>query len=120
MGFSFLMLALAILPLRLFGEWSDLLCRGSAPLMFLLLVFLLKAMYHYWHHHQKIRSIFLLCLLISGTASALLINSVSLHPAFYGRTEAIKPLLSYQSIYPNFGPDDTLFNHLFRRALPAP
>ena len=111
-----LVIALAVLPLRIFGEWSDLLCRGSAPLMFLLLVFLLQAIRHYWQQQKKFQAIALLCLLIPGSASALLINKVSL--MYYGQTEPVKSLLSHQSIYPNFGPDNTLFNQLFRHSLP--
>jgi len=119
--FACLVFALAILPLRIFGLWSDLLCRGSAPLMFLLLVFFLRAIHYYWHDHQKIRAVILLCLLVPGTATAFLINSVSSRNTYYGQTELVKPLLSYaykDDFYENFGPDDSLFNHLFRRSLP--
>jgi hypothetical protein len=113
-----LVCALAIFPLRIFGEWSDLLCRGSSALMFLLLVFLLRAVHDTWHRSQKMRAALLFCVLLPGMASALLINKVSL--TYYGQTEAVRPLLSHKSIYPNFGPDDSLFNRLFRRALPEP
>ena len=116
--FGALVFALAVFPLRIFGEWSDLLCRGSAPLMFILLIYSLRAVHHYWHARQKMRTVMLLCLFIAGSASALLINSVSL--LYYGQTEPVKTLLSYNSIYPNFGPDDSLFNQLFRRTLPEP
>lgn len=115
--FGALVVALAVLPLKIFGEWSDLLCRGSAPLMFLLLVFLLKAIHYYRHNHRPFHAMALCCLLIPGSASALLINNVSL--MYYGQTEPVKSLLTYQSIYPNFGPDNTLFNKLFRHGLPG-
>jgi hypothetical protein len=114
--FFALLSALLVLPLRIFGEWSDLLCRGSAPLMFVLLVFLLRALHDYWQHQQKIRAGLLACLMLPGTTSALLINHVSI--AYYGQTELVRPLMTYNSIYPNLGPDHSLFNQLFRRALP--
>src|SRR5262249_5369623 len=40
--FYCLLLTLLMLPLRTYGQYNDLLCRGSIPLMFLLLVYLLR------------------------------------------------------------------------------
>jgi len=115
--FACLVFALTILPLRIFGEWSDLLCRGSAPLMFLLLVFILQAIRHYNTHRNKIAVILFGGLFLLGTTSAVMINRISLQR--YGLTQAVNPLLSYSNAYPNLGPDDSPFEHWFRRTLPT-
>jgi hypothetical protein len=120
--FLALVFALLVLPLRIFGTWSDLLCRGSSPLMFLLLVFLLlvfllRGIKTYWQNHQIWHAGLLGSLMLLGTASALLINHVSMN--YYGQTALIRPLTTYTvEIFENMGPDDSLFNHLLRHELP--
>lgn len=113
--FAALLLALVLLPLRIFGEWSDLLCRGSTVLMFLLLVFNLGAIAGDWQSGHRIRSTALVILLVCGSGTALLIQKVSI--ANYGETQPVQSLLDYpeKRIYPNFGPDDSLFNRWLRR-----
>ena len=115
--YGFLIIALLLLPIRLFGEWSDLLCRGSAPLMFLLLFFVLRAIHDYWSQQKFAAAILLFCVLIPGIGSAVTINYLSLK--MYGQGAGVAPLVSYHNAYPNFGPDHSLFEKLFRRSLPA-
>jgi hypothetical protein len=104
-----------LLPCGLFGQWSDLLCRGSAPLMFLLLVFFLQAIHHNWLNHRKTTAIVMLLLWTTGTVSALLqLRSAYQH---YGETQPIQSLILYNNAYPNLGPDNTLFNHYFRKKI---
>jgi hypothetical protein len=114
--FSCLGLTMGLLPLWSFGEWSDLLCRGSAPLMFLLLVFILRAVRHYWSENRRAAAVGLLCLLLPGAGSALLQIRMAL--VNYGRTRPVRSIVTYSHAYPNLGPDDTLFEKLLRRSLP--
>lgn len=114
--FFFLILSLTILPWRTFGEYGDLLCRGSSPLMFLLLIFLLQAIHHYRHSGKKFIAAFMLCLLIPGSLSSIFLNISAL--ANYGRTQPIASIITYPNAYPNLGPDNTLFNRWFRRKIP--
>jgi hypothetical protein len=114
--FFFLIISLIILPWRTFGEWGDLLCRGSSPLMFLLLIFLLQAIHHHWHSGRKNIAALMLCLLIPGSLSSVILNASAL--ANYGRTQPIASIITYPNAYPNLGPDNTLFNRWFRRQIP--
>ena len=116
-GFIALCIALLLLPCGMFGQWSDLLCRGSAPLMFLLLVFLLRAVHYYWENRQWKMITLLVCLFVTGSGSAIMANRVSLQ--HYGETQPVNALASYPNAYPNFGPDGSLFERWFRRKLPA-
>lgn len=111
--FVCLVLALLALPLYIFGEWSDLLCRGSSPLMFLLLVFILKAAASYREQGKPVRAILLICLLIPGMLSAFLTNRMSLQ--HYGETQPVASVITYGNAYPNLGPDDTFFNRYLRQ-----
>jgi hypothetical protein len=111
--FLCLIFILLLLPLKKFGAYSDLLCRGSAPLMFLLLIFILQAINHY----QQKRSLFvlMLCLLLLGSASALL----QLRSAINNYDDRPDPakITDYLYAEENLGPDNTFFNHHFRRRL---
>jgi len=84
--------------------------------MFLLLVFLLRASRQYWHDHRKTRAVFLLCLLIPGMSSSILTNHNSLK--HYGQTQPVASIITYPKgyVYFSLGPDNTLFERLFRRA----
>lgn len=117
--FVCLVLTLMALPLYTFGEWSDLFCRGSSPLMFLLLIFILRAMHHYREQQAPWKAILLLCLLIPGALSAFITNRFYAIP-YYGQTQPVASVISYDNAYPNLGPDNTLFNRFLRRQPPSP
>jgi len=113
--FCGLIASLIILPLRTFGEYGDLLCRGSAPLMFILLTLILQTTRHYWNHNQRISAILILCLLSTGFCSAIIQHYNAI--VFYGKTRPVATLTSYSNAYPNLGPDNTLFEKWLRKPL---
>lgn len=115
--FLCLLLSLVLLPFYLFGDYSDLLCRGSAPLMFLLLIFLLRALSVYWHNKRFLHCGLLACLLFAGTASALLNTRVAI--LNYGQTLPAGSVINHKYAFENLGPDNTAFARWFRKALPA-
>ncbi|MBP8029744.1 MAG: hypothetical protein KAY78_01110 [Pseudomonadales bacterium] len=100
------------LPLKTYGEYNDLLCRGSAPLMFLLLVFLLKNIKACWEDN-KVRSFALIALLAIGTSSAIMQNRDAI--TRYGITQPIATVISYPNAYPNLGDDNNIFQKYLAR-----
>jgi hypothetical protein len=76
--FSVLCTSLLALPLFRYGEYSDLVTRGSTSLMFLLMVLYLKTIQQWWIVGRKNIAILLLCLLIPGAGSGLLSITSSL------------------------------------------
>jgi len=114
--FLCLLFALLTLPLYVLGDYADLLCRGSATLTFLLLVFLLRALQNYWQQQRMIRAGFLICLLIAGTGSAYLQNRVAIYQ--YGQTQPVGSIMDYGNAFPNLGPDNSPFERWFRKKLP--
>jgi hypothetical protein len=70
-GFLPLVMALAFLPLYWYGEWADLMCRGSAPLMFLLLVFIVRVANLMCQQQRVAYACVLILMLIPGSVSAL-------------------------------------------------
>jgi hypothetical protein len=114
--FLCLLFSLLTLPLYVFGDYADLLCRGSAPLMFLLLVFLLRALQHYWEQQRLVLAGLLICLLLIGTGSALLQNRTAL--TTYGKTQPVRSIIDYHNAFPNLGPDHSPFERWFRKKLP--
>jgi len=113
--FVCLVIALLLLPLLRFGAYNDLFCRGSAPLMFLLLVYWLRAT----RLHLQRRSAFMLSALVvlwlAGSASALIeIDKALGHTGEPG--VARQRLVDYVYAGENLGPDDTLFNRYLRRS----
>jgi len=113
--FCCLVFTLAILPLRTFGEYSDLLCRGSAPLMFLLLIYLLQALKFYWQHHRRVCAVVLICLLGLGIESAVLQNAFALF--YYGKTRSIGHVLGNKYSFENLGSDNSVFERYFSRSM---
>jgi hypothetical protein len=106
-----------VLPLNKFGAYSDLLCRGSAPLMFLLLIFILQGMRHYWQQKKITLLTILSVLLVLGIGSALLqLRNAILH---YGERPETGNIIEYTKAHPdeneNLGPDDSVFNRYLRR-----
>jgi hypothetical protein len=99
-----------LLSLVVYGLWSDLICRGAAPLSFCLLVVVLRA----WSHYRETNRSWLLALLgvwmLLGSASALLQNRVAL--ARYGAIREPVPSTQYDLF---LGPDDSLFGRYLRR-----
>ena len=110
--------SLALLPLHIFGAWSDLLCRGSAPLMFLLLVYLLQALRFYWLqrcHRLLLASVVLMAL--GSLTSAWMLGSSLKH---YGQTQPVGSITWYGFPEENFGPDQSWFNDYLRKPAPPP
>jgi hypothetical protein len=106
-----------VLPLNKFGAYSDLLCRGSAPLMFLLLIFVLQGIRHYWQHKQYVLLVSLFILMMLGSGSALLqVRNAIFH---YGERPETGNIIEYTKAHPdeneNLGPDDSVFNRYLRR-----
>jgi hypothetical protein len=114
--FQCLMIALLLLPVYVFGDFADLLCRGSAPLMFVLLMFLLRALRDYQAERQWVRTGGLVFLLCVGSGSALRQNIPAIK--HYGQAQPVLSVADYKNAFPNLGPDNTLFNRWFRKALP--
>jgi hypothetical protein len=69
--FLALLLNLFILPWYWYGEWADLMCRGSAPLMFLLMVFCMRCISLLAISGRYICVCFLILIVFSGGISAL-------------------------------------------------
>jgi len=107
---------LFLLPLKQLGAYSDLLCRGSAPLMFLLLVFILQSIKYYWQQQKQAFLIVLLGLLILGSGSALLQLRTAINQ--YGVKPSAGNIVNYKYANENLGPDNTFFNFYFRKNLP--
>lgn len=70
--FSIVCLSLLLLPLFRYGEYSDLVTRGSGALMFLLLALFLKCVQHTLNTGRRTTATLLLCLLIPGAGSGIL------------------------------------------------
>jgi len=112
--FLCLIVALLVLSLKKFGAYSDLLCRGSAPLMFLLLVFMLQALKHYWRQQHYAPVVAIVVLLLMGSGSALL----QFRTAYLHRDEInlTGDIVTYSYASENLGADDSVFNRYLRRA----
>jgi len=111
--FICLIVTLFLLPLETFGTYSDLLCRGSAPLMFLLLVFILQAMSHYWLQKRYLMLCVLISLVVLGSGSSLLQFRTAFNQ--YGKKAIIGSIVDNNYANENLGRDDTFFNRHFRR-----
>ncbi len=103
----------ALLSLLVYGEWSDLICRGAAPLSFCLLVLLLRAWTHYRIRRRTFLQTLLGLFLIAGTGSALLQNTVAIK--HYGEAEKAIRGDQYSLSYQFLGPDNSLFGRYLRR-----
>jgi hypothetical protein len=114
--FYCLLLTLLVLPLRTYGAYNDLLCRGSAPLMFLLLVFLLRRMRDAGGI-ASVRGLLFAVSLLLGSGSALL----QMHIAWkhYGETRRPITVPKYLYARENLGPDDSFFARYLRKRIPA-
>lgn len=111
--FVFLLCSLLLLSIKSFGAFNDLLCRGSAPLMFLLLVFLLQAI-KYYQQQKRIGVAMLLCVLLAGSGSSFL----QLRNAVYNynhKPVVIGSITTSSYAEENLGPDNSFFNRYFRR-----
>lgn len=113
--FSILFFSMFALPLRSYGNYNDLMCRGSAPLMFLLLVFILRALSFYKADKQKLRWYIVIVLLVAGCGSALSQHYVALSE--YGKTQPIRKVTDYRESHETLGPDGTFFEKYFRKTL---
>lgn len=113
--FWVLVASLLVLPLRSYGAYADLLCRGSAPLMFLLLVYVLRALSFYQNAQQKPRQLLIIVLLLAGSASALSQHYVAI--TNYGITQPVGKVTDYRYAKECLGPDNTFFEKYFRKAL---
>lgn len=86
--FAVLCLSLLMLPLFRYGEYSDLMTRGSTSLLFLLMLLYLRTIGQWWVNGKKPIAIIMLCLLLPGTGSGLL----SLTSSALRYNEKIPPL----------------------------
>jgi len=113
--FLVLLFAMFALPLRSYGNYNDLMCRGSAPLMFLLLVFILRSLSFYAGDRQYKRTALLVFLLLAGTASALSQHYVALSE--YGKNQPLRKVTDYRESRETLGPDDTFFERYLRKPI---
>jgi hypothetical protein len=113
--FLVLLLAMFALPLHSYGNYNDLMCRGSAPLMFLLLIFVLRSLAYYRLHRQTGRIVLLGFLLLAGTGSALSQLYVAINQ--YGITQPVRKVTDYRESRETLGPDGTFFEKYFRKPL---
>lgn len=114
-----LLITMTLLPLYRYGEYSDLLCRGAAPAMFLLMILLLQRIKAQWAEKRYFTITVLAVLFSLGSVSALLQLYVGIK--YYGETEDIIPVTSYQYAKENLGIDNSLFGMLFRKhVMPSP
>lgn len=70
--FAVLCASLLMLPLFRYGEYSDLMTRGSTSLTFLLMLLYLKTAQQWWTEGKKRIAMMMLCLLLPGTGSGVL------------------------------------------------
>jgi len=110
--FGGLITSLALLPLWTFGAYNDLFCRGSAPLMFLLLVFLLQATKYYWENKKLWLFFAIAVIFIAGSLSALQQHTKAV--IFYGNTQAPSTVTRFKYGWENLGPDDSIFGRYLR------
>jgi len=110
--FGSLLASLVLLPCWIFGSYNDLFCRGSAPLMFLLLAYLLKATMHYWKHQNKWLLLAITVFFLAGSLSALQQHAKALY--FYGETQLPTTVLGTKYSWENLGPDHSVFGKYFR------
>jgi len=113
--FLILLFTMLVLPLHSYGNYNDLMCRGSAPLMFLLLVFVLRSLSFYLNDQQRSRALLLVFLLIAGSASALSQHYVALTE--YGVNQPTRKVTEYRESRETLGPDHTFFEKYFRKSL---
>jgi len=111
-----LLFALIVLPTQIFGAFNDLLCRGSAPLMFLLLVFLLRNFAIARQEKRKTPQLILCVLFVLGSGSALLQHHTAIER--YGQQKPTATITTYAYASENLGPDNSLFERWFRKDLP--
>ena len=113
-----------LLSLLKYGAYSDLLCRGSAPISFLLFILIINT----WHHinHEKNKSqkwqnftktALVICLVL-GSGSAILQNKLAIN--HYGELQPPLRALGQPYAYEFLGEDDSLFGYYFRRPLLKP
>ncbi len=101
---------LLVAPLVSYGAFSDLFCRATAPLMFLLLVVGLRAAERY---RPLVRRCLLLPLLLLASGSAVHQFQTSIHD--FGATQRPVSAPHYHFAYENLGPDSSFFaRHLAR------
>ncbi len=110
--FASLIITMLFLPIYIYGEYSDLLCRGSAPVMFLLMIFLLQFIKKKWSTQQKASSIPLLIFMVFGCASAALQIHMSI--THYGEKRAVIQVTEYKHASENLGSDSSFFARFFR------
>lgn len=110
--FGALLISLLLLPCWIFGSYNDLFCRGNAPLMFLLLVYLLRSTAYYWKQNNKWRAYSIAIFFLAGSLSALQQHAKALY--FYGETLAPTTVIGGKYSWENLGPDHSIFGKYFR------
>lgn len=110
-----LLLAMFVLPLHSYGNYNDLMCRGSAPLMFLLLIYLLRSYRYYQLTGQLRKQVILGACFLLGTLSAL--SQLSIAFQEYGKLQPVRSVTDYRESHETLGPDDTFFNKYLRKSM---
>lgn len=110
--FAALFLTFLLLPLYAYGAYNDLLCRGAAPIMFLLMVLLLQRLKTVWENQQRHAVACILCLILIGSGSALLQLYIGI--VHYGDTREVIPITSYKYAKENLGDDRSIFARFLR------
>ena len=111
--FACLLLCLAVVPMKTFSVYNNLFCRGAAPLMFLLLIFMLRALKYYWENSEKKLVAIMVSLFMLGGLSALSANIRSLRN--YENERELYSVVDFPQAWENFGPDESVFNRILRK-----
>jgi hypothetical protein len=110
------LLTTAVLALmtKSYGAYNDLLCRASAPLMFITLTLLLRISRQNPAGINTARRVFIFALIAPGCFSALLQINTAITD--YGHMEPAANIVRLAAIpNPNLGSDDNLFRHYLAR-----
>ena len=101
---------LFLVSLVAYGAYSDLFCRTSAPLMFLLLTYLIMAVKHY---RPALRAFLLFAFVLLSAGSSLHQLTTSIRR--YGETQLPISIPAYAYAYENLGPDSSFFARHLRK-----
>lgn len=108
-----LAIAVFMAMLKTYGPYNDLLCRASAPLMFITLTILLRIIGRLVAQKAMTQVVFIVFIMAPGFLSAILQMDTAIED--YGHMETGIDILSISGANPNLGDDNSLFRHYLAR-----
>lgn len=111
-----LTIAATLLLIKTYGPFNDLLCRGSAPLMFVTLILLLRIARRHLTSHAPGKFALMMALMVPGFLSASLQINTAIED--YGHMEPATPIATVPAPNPNLGNDNHWFTHYLARKHP--